>query len=45
MTTTDNAGSGTPQPRLAICTARSKELAACRLILDDPAPVHPASKG
>ncbi len=32
-----------PQPRLAICTALPKELAACRLMLDDPEPVNPPS--
>lgn len=42
-TVPDNSNSKAHQPRSAICTALSKELAACRLILDDPAPVNPAS--
>ena len=42
-TVPDNSNSKAHQPRFAICTALSKELAACRLILDDPAPVNPAS--
>ena len=39
----DNSNSKAPQPRFAICTALPKELAACRLILDDPAPVNSGS--
>ncbi|MFZ1827525.1 MAG: hypothetical protein WAW42_01885 [Candidatus Competibacteraceae bacterium] len=42
-TVPDHSNSKAPQPRFAICTALPKELAACRLILDDPAPVNPAS--
>ena len=42
-TVPDNSNSKALQPRLAICTALPKELAACQLILDDPAQVNPAS--
>ena len=42
-TVPDNSNSKAHQPRFAICTALPKELAACRLILDNPAPVNPPS--
>ena len=44
MTEPAKADSPTLQPRLALCTALPEELAACRLILDDPPPVNPHSR-
>ncbi|MBK8964253.1 MAG: hypothetical protein IPM75_14625 [Candidatus Competibacteraceae bacterium] len=44
MTELAKADSPALQPRLALCTALPEELAACRLILDDPPPVNPHSR-